>query len=65
MYGHRHGKRPVYTCGKYMATGGADCNNNPVDAEAIVRFTLDTFCELTDRRGAREKLKRKLLVRAY
>jgi DNA invertase Pin-like site-specific DNA recombinase len=64
MYGHAHGQRPVYTCGRYMATGGADCENNSVDAEAILRFTLDTLWELTDRFGGREKLRQKLLERA-
>ncbi len=49
MYGHTHGKRLVYTCGKYMATGGAERENNTVDAEAMLRFTLDTVWELTDR----------------
>lgn len=49
MYGHRHSERPVYTCGRYMATGGSDCGNNTVDAEALLRFTLDTLRELTDR----------------
>ena len=65
MYGHTSGQRLVYTCGTYMATGGADCDNNTVDAEAILRFTLDTLWELTDRLGARERLQQKLLERAY
>ena len=65
MYGHSSGKRLVYTCGRYMATGGAECDNNTVDAEAIRQFTLDTLWELTDRLGAREKLQQKLLDRAY
>jgi hypothetical protein len=64
MYAHKHGQRSVYTCGKYMATGGSDCENNTVDGEAILRFTLETLWELTDRLGAREKLRRKLLERA-
>ena len=64
MYGHASGQRLVYTCGRYMATGGADCDNNTVDAEALLRFTLDTLWELTERLGCREKLKRKLLERA-
>ena len=64
MYGHAHGQRLVYTCGKYMATGGSDCGNNTVDAEAILRFTLDTLSELIYRLGVREKLRKKLLKRA-
>lgn len=64
MYGHRHGTHLVYTCGKYMATGGAECENNTVNAEALLRFTLDTLSELTDRLGARERLRKKLIERA-
>lgn len=64
MYGHAHGKRLVYTCGRYMATGGAECENNTVDAEAILGFTLDTLWELTDRLGARDRLRQKLVERA-
>jgi DNA invertase Pin-like site-specific DNA recombinase len=64
MYARKHGQRPVYACGKYMATGGSDCDNNTVDGEAILRYTLDTLWELTDRLGAREKLRQKLLERA-
>jgi hypothetical protein len=64
MYGHKHSERLVYTCGRYMSTGGAECENNTVDAEAMLGFTLDTLWELTDRLGAREKLRQKLLERA-
>jgi hypothetical protein len=64
MYGHKHGKRLVYTCGEYMKTGGADCENNTVDAEAVLAFTLDTLWELTDRLGSRDRLREKLIERA-
>jgi len=63
MYGHAHSGRLVYTCGSYMATGGAECENNTVDAEAMLKFTLDTLWELIDRLGARDKLRQKLMER--
>ena len=61
MYGHAHGQRLVYTCGRYMATGGDECENNTVDAEAMLRFTLDTLWEQVDRLGARDRLHQRLL----
>ncbi len=64
MYARKHGQRPIYACGKYMASGGSDCNNNTVDGEAILRFTLDTLSELTERLCARDKLRQKLIERA-
>ena len=64
LYGHKNGKRLVYTCGKYMATSGAKCENNTVDAEAVLGFTLNTLQELIDRLGSREKLRQRLIERA-
>ena len=64
MYGNRHSGRLVYTCGAYMKTAGDQCENNSVDAEATLAFTLDTLWELTDRLGSRDELRRKLMERA-
>jgi DNA invertase Pin-like site-specific DNA recombinase len=64
MYGHTSGQRKLYTCGRYMRTGGAECENNSVDAEAILHFSLATLTELVDRLGARDELRRLLLDRA-
>ena len=64
MYGHKHSGRLVYTCGAYMKSGGDECENNTVDAEAMLAFTLDTLWELTDRLGSRDQLRQKLLERA-
>ena len=64
MYGHKHSGRLVYTCGAYMKTGGDQCENNSVDAEATLAFTLDTLWELTDRLGSRDELRQKLVERA-
>jgi len=40
MYGRTSGKRALYTCGRYMRTAGAECENNQVDAEALHRLVL-------------------------
>lgn len=64
MYGRTDGKRRVYVCGRYMATGGAECEKNTVDGEALLRFTLDTLLELTDRLDIQGRLREKLLERA-
>jgi len=56
MYARSRGKTPVYECGRYMRTEGAECNSNTVDGDAMVRFTLKTIRQLVDRHGSREKL---------
>ncbi|HEV3302112.1 MAG TPA: recombinase family protein [Planctomycetaceae bacterium] len=40
MYGRTSGERALYTCGRYMRTAGAECENNQVDAEALHRLVL-------------------------
>jgi hypothetical protein len=40
MYGRTSGKRALYTCGRYMRTAGAECENNQIDAEALNRLVL-------------------------
>jgi DNA invertase Pin-like site-specific DNA recombinase len=57
MYGYKHGGRPLYVCGAYMRSAAALCEHNKVDAEAVLRFTLNTLRELVERRGGREKLR--------
>lgn len=64
MYARSRGKTPVYECGRYMRTEGAECNSNAVDGEAMLRFTLKTIRQLVDRQGNREKLLQKLRERA-
>src|SRR5207247_2150448 len=54
----------IYVCGEYMKTGGATCENNAVDGEALLRFTLKTLVQLVARPGNREKLRDLLLERA-
>lgn len=64
MYGYRHGGRPVYVCGSYMRTAGAECEHNLVDGEAVLRFTLLTLRQLVERAGNRERLRALLEKRA-
>lgn len=64
MYGYQHGGRPIYVCGSYMRTAGAECEHNLVDAEAVLRFTLRTLCQQVERCGNREKLRALLEERA-
>ena len=64
MYARTVGKRRVYNCGRYMRTGGQECENNQVDGEALLRFTQQSLSEIVDRLGAHNKLREKLLERA-
>jgi len=59
-----HGQRPIYVCGRYMRTEGDECENNAVDGEALLRFTLKTLRQLVDRHGNRDKLRQLLRERA-
>lgn len=64
MYSRPSGKRRLYVCGRYTKSGGAECNNNAVDAEAALKFTLDMLLELVDRLGSHDKLRERLMERA-
>jgi hypothetical protein len=64
LYGRTNQSRPMYTCGRYMKTSGAECRSNQVDAEAMLRFTLNTLNQLVHRNGRRDKLRQKLVERA-
>ena len=64
LYGRLNGRRPIYVCGRYMKTSGAHCNNNCVDAEAALTFTLKTLRQLLARAGGRERVRERLLQRA-
>ena len=64
LYGRTNQQRAVYTCGRYMRTAGAECASNQVDAEAMLRFTLQTLGQFVDLHGRRDKLRQKLLERA-
>ena len=64
LYGLTNGGRPLYKCGLYMRTAGAECESNAVDGEAMLRFTLKTLAELVDRQGHRDRLRELVAERA-
>jgi len=43
MYGATQSGRPLHKCGRYMSTGGSECNNNAVDAEALLGHLLSSL----------------------
>ena len=65
LYARTSQGRPLYTCGRYMRTAAAECNNNNIDAEALLRFTLKTLNQLVAQNGKRDKLRALLLDRAH
>lgn len=64
MYGRTSGKRRLYVCGRYNRTSGAECENNSVDAEALLRLSLATLRQVIDLSGSRERLRQLLVERA-
>lgn len=60
LYARENGKRRMYVCGRYMRTSGAECENNAVDAEAILRVTVESLCQLMQFGGAEDKLRARL-----
>lgn len=65
LYARTSQGRPLYTCGRYMRTAAAECHNNNIDAEALLRFTLKTLNQLVAQHGKRDKLRQLLLARAH
>jgi hypothetical protein len=43
MYGAVQSGRKLYKCGRNMRTSGAECDNNAVDAEALLAHTLSSI----------------------
>ena len=60
MYGKTNGKKRLYTCGRYMASAGAECAHNSVDAEAILNFVLKSLQLLVQKIGTRDSLLQRL-----
>ncbi len=60
MYGRTVGKRRVYSCGRYMRTAGAECDNNQVDAEALFRLTALTLRQQINQLGQQDQIRRQL-----
>lgn len=64
MYGRTSGKKSLYTCGRYMRTCSAECENNSVDAEALLELAVSTLRRLAVSAGERGALRRRLEARA-
>ena len=62
MYGKTNGKKRLYTCGRYMASAGAECEHNSVDAEALLNFVLKSIQLLVQKIGTRDNLLRRLEI---
>ena len=64
MYARTNQQRPVYTCGRYMRTSGAECASNQIDAEAMLRFLIKTLKQSLYLHGGRDQLRKMLIARA-
>ena len=60
MYARTSGQRRQYLCGRYLRTCGAECENNAVDAEALLKMTLATIGQVLLRPSLRERLRERL-----
>jgi hypothetical protein len=65
LYGHTVGQRRVYTCGRYMRTAGSECENNSIDAEAMLKLTLLTLQQQIHQYGQQAQLRALLEERAH
>ena len=65
MYGATQSGRPLYKCGLYMRTAGSECNNNAVDAEALLRHLLETMLNSASELLVRTDLEAELLKIAH
>ncbi len=61
MYARTSGSRPLYVCGRYMKTDGAECDHNAVDGEAALAFILSVFQQRIEQFGGREALRNRLM----
>ena len=60
MYGRPSGQRLQYVCGRYTRTSFAECHNNTVDADALLRSTVQDLKQLAVLAGGREQVRRRL-----
>lgn len=60
MYGRPNSGRLLYACSSYMRTNGAECDNNSVDAEAMLKFVMSTVRDQVEHLGVRELLEQKI-----
>jgi hypothetical protein len=61
LYAKTSGERPVYLCGRYMQSGGKECNHNAGDGEAALKLTLGFLHDAVGRIGGREAMREKLM----
>lgn len=60
MYARTSGERRQYVCGRYTRTNFAECHNNTVDADALLRSTIQDLKQLVVLAGGREHVRRRL-----
>lgn len=63
MYARTSGERRQYVCGRYTRTNFAECHNNSVDADALLRSTIQDLKQLVVLGGGRENVRRRLKER--
>jgi hypothetical protein len=61
MYGATQSGRPLYKCGRYMRSGGAECGNNAVDGGARLQHVLGSLFESARPLFAQNDLKTELV----
>jgi Recombinase len=60
VYALTSGNRPLYKCGRYLKTAGAECKHNTVDGEAALAFLVNVLRQQVDLLGGRDELRRRL-----
>lgn len=60
MYGRPNSGRLLYACSSYMRTNGAECNNNNVDAEAMLNFVMNMLREQVEHLDGRALVEQKI-----
>ncbi len=63
MYARTVGKRPLYTCGRYMKSGASACKSNSIDAEAMLTFVLRRIEQIAAFPEAAARLREKLEIK--
>ncbi|GMU34732.1 MAG: hypothetical protein AMXMBFR20_26040 [Planctomycetia bacterium] len=65
MYARTSGNRSLYVCGRYLKSGGAECEHNSVDGGALTDFIVNLLYQLVSRCGGRAALKKELEKLAF
>ena len=61
IYGVQSSNRRLYKCGNYMRTSGDKCDNNSVDAEALLKFVMGVLRQCIGQLGCRDAIRKRLL----